>query len=295
MFKLCAGLAVATLALQGARAQTALARTPPRPLLRETVQVPVHNSNAREPHFRQNIDVEIVRGRTRRRRPFLILLHGRAADAPERARLSLPVYPANSAYFARLGFIVLTPLRVGYGLSGGPDVEYTGRCASKHFAAGVAPAADEVRQVIRFAAARPDVDGAHGILVGESFGGLVALAVAAADAPGIVGVVNISGGDGGDSLHRPDDPCRPDRLRQTFARYGGTSRVPTLWMYSANDRLWGPRLPRQWYRAFVAAGGAGQFVELPADKNNGHFIFDRNAKDWHPAFRRFLASLRSRM
>ncbi|MDE1922760.1 MAG: dienelactone hydrolase, partial [Gammaproteobacteria bacterium] len=88
---------------------------------------------------------------------------------------------------------------------------------------------------------------------------------------------------------------RPDQLRRTFARYGRTSRVPTLWMYSANDRLWGPRFPRQWYRAFVAAGGAGRFVELPADKNNGHFIFDRNAKACHPAFRRFLASIKSRM
>ncbi len=295
MVKICIGAAVAILALRGACAHAVGAQTRHGSLLRETVQVPVRNSAAQEPRFRQLIDVEIVRERSRRRLPFLILLHGRAADAPERARLELPVYPANSRYFARLGFIVFTPLRVGYGLSGGPDVEYTGDCAFKRYDEGIGAAADEVRQLIGFAAARPDVDPAHGILVGESFGGLVALAAAAAHDPGVVAAVNIAGGDGGDSLHRPDDPCRPDQLRRTLAQYGRTSRVPTLWMYSANDRLWGPRFPRQWYRAFVAAGGAGRFVALPADKNNGHFIFDRNAKAWHPAFRRFLAWSTSRM
>jgi hypothetical protein len=100
--------------------------------------------------------------------------------------------------------------------------------------------------------------------------------------------VNISGGDGGNARTRADEPCRPDQMRETFARYGSANRLPTLWMYSANDRVWGPVYPRQWFAAFTHAGGRGQFVELPADKNNGHYIFNRNAAAWHPAFEAFL-------
>jgi hypothetical protein len=32
-------------------------------------------------------------------------------------------------------------------------------------------------------------------------------------------------------------------------------------------------------------------VALPADKNNGHFIFNRNALAWQPRFETFVAGL----
>jgi dienelactone hydrolase len=206
--------------------------------------------------------------------------------------MGLKTYPANSRYFASKGFVVLVPTRVGYGVSRGPDVEYTGTCQSKHFADGAAVAVVETRQVLRYAERLAYVDPDHGIVVGESFGGLVAIAIAADDIRGVVAAVNISGGDGGNVRTRIDEPCRPDQMRETFARYGSANRLPTLWMYSANDRVWGPVYPKQWFAAFTQAGGRGQFVDLPADKNNGHYIFSRNAAAWHPAFESFLAGLK---
>ena len=234
----------------------------------------------------------IVREATADRRPFLVLLHGRGTSAAERTAMGLQTYPANSRYFASMGFVVLVPTRVGYGVSRGPDVEYTGTCASKHFADGAAVAVIETRQVLRYAERLAYVDPDRGIVVGESFGGLVAIAIAAGDIRGVVAAVNISGGDGGDVRTRVDEPCRPDQMRETFARYGSANRLPTLWMYSANDRVWGPVYPRQWFAAFAQAGGRGQFVDLPADKNNGHYIFNRNAAAWHPAFESFVAGLK---
>jgi dienelactone hydrolase len=200
-------------------------------------------------------------------------------------------YPANSRYFASLGYTVLVPTRIGYGVTAGPDVEYTGECASKRFADGAAVAVAETREIVRHAQGLAGVDPERGIVVGESFGGLVAIAVAASGIRGVRAAVNISGGDGGDARTRPDEPCRPDLLRETFAAYGRANRIPTLWMYSANDRVWGNVYPRQWFEAYLQAGGRGQFVQLPADKNNGHYIFNRNAAAWHPAFERFLAGL----
>lgn len=261
-------------------------------LLEDTLQIAVHADATGGPALHQSILVRVVRpSEAGPALPYLVLLHGRAADPALRARLALPIYPANARYFAGLGFAVLIPLRAGYGASGGPDVEQTGSCELKRYAEGVAPAAAETRQVLEFARSLPYVDPARGLIVGESFGGLAAIALAAHPPRGLRGVVNVAGGDGGDSLHRPDEPCRPDQLRAAFARYGRTARIPTLWLYSANDRFWGTVYPRQWYEAFRGAGGVGTFVTLPADKNNGHFIFNRNAPAWHPAFERFLDGL----
>jgi dienelactone hydrolase len=261
-------------------------------IIEQTIEVPVQVQPRDGPEVRQNIAVTIVREATADRRPFLVLLHGRGTSPAERTAMGLKTYPANSRYFASKGFVVLVPTRVGYGVSRGPDVEYTGTCQSKHFVDGAAVAVVETRQVLRYAERLAYVDPDHGIVVGESFGGLVAIAIAADDIRGVVAAVNISGGDGGNVRTRIDEPCRPDQMRETFARYGSANRLPTLWMYSANDRVWGPVYPKQWFAAFTQAGGRGQFVDLPADKNNGHYIFSRNAAAWHPAFESFLAGLK---
>jgi dienelactone hydrolase len=261
-------------------------------IIEQTIEVPVQVQPRDKPEVRQNIAVTIVREATADRRPFLVLLHGRGTSPAERTAMGLKTYPANSRYFASKGFVVLVPTRVGYGVSRGPDVEYTGTCQSKHFVDGAAVAVVETRQVLRYAERLAYVDPDHGIVVGESFGGLVAIAIAADDIRGVVAAVNISGGDGGNVRTRIDEPCRPDQMRETFARYGSANRLPTLWMYSANDRVWGPVYPKQWFAAFTQAGGRGQFVDLPADKNNGHYIFSRNAAAWHPAFESFLAGLK---
>jgi dienelactone hydrolase len=195
----------------------------------------------------------------------------------------------NARYFATRGFAVLIPTRIGYGVTGGPDVEFTGPCADKRVAAGTDAGASQVRQLLAWAVGRPGIDAGRGLLVGESFGGLVALA--AGSTSGVRGVVSIAGGDGGDSLRHPDAPCGVDHVAAALQSYARTTHVPTLWMYSANDRLWGTSAPRGWLDAYRAAGGAATFVALPADKNNGHFIFTRNPPAWHPAFEQFAALL----
>jgi|GEM_PF-478150 len=264
---------------------TATAATP---IVEEIIEVPVQLQGSRGQLVKQRMLVSITRPADDARHPFLVLHHGRPSDARGFAGMGVQNYPANAHYFAGLGFAVLTPTRVGYGSTGGPDLEYTGECRDKHHAAGIAPAVEATRQLLRHAIGLTYVDTRRGLVVGESFGGIVAIASVAQRLPGVQAGVNISGGDGGDPVRRIDTPCRPDQMQQTFAVFGARTALPTLWMYSANDRLWGPRYPSQWYAAFRAAGGNGRFVQLPADKNNGHYIFNRNAAAWHPAFEQFL-------
>jgi pimeloyl-ACP methyl ester carboxylesterase len=67
--------------------------------------------------------------------------------------------------------------------------------------------------------------------------------------------------------------------------------MPTLWLYSENDRYFGNTLPRQWFDGFVAAGGGGRFVRLPPYPDNGHLIFEGNPDAWKPAVEAFLREL----
>lgn len=265
-------------------ALTALAAPARGAVVEDVLNVPVHVA-----HEERSLVVTRVRDDARGTSPFLVLLHGRPADRAAFARLGRVDYPANARYFAQRGFTVLIPTRIGYGVTGGADVEFSGPCTDKQPLRGIAMAHDQVRQLLDWAIGHTLVDPHRGLLVGESFGGLAALG--AGDLPGVIGVVSVAGGDGGDSLQHPDAPCGPEAVEAALRVVARTTRVPTLWLYSANDRLWGPTIPRRWFEAYRAAGGEATYVPLPADKNNGHFIFNRNPPAWRPAFERFAVML----
>ena len=102
--------------------------------------------------------------------------------------------------------------------------------------------------------------------------------------------VNFAGGGGGRPDTHPEQPCSVERMTQLFASYGATARIPTLWVYSRNDKFWGPELPRVWHKAFTDRGGTGEFVSLPEYKSDGHPSFTGAPEAWKPAFEAFLKS-----
>jgi pimeloyl-ACP methyl ester carboxylesterase len=77
-------------------------------------------------------------------------------------------------------------------------------------------------------------------------------------------------------------------LTALFSSYGATARIPTLWLYSENDRYFGQDKPRAWFNAYVHSGGLGKFVQLPPFKDNGHGSFTLNPDAWKPSFEEFL-------
>src|SRR5262249_35060937 len=131
-----------------------------------------------------------------------------------------------------------------------------------------------------------------GIVIGQSFGGTVAITLAAKNVPGVLAAVNFAGGGGGNPVTQTAQPCGPDRLTQMFAGYGATTRIPTLWLYSENDKYFGKALPHTWFNAFRARGGDGRFVALPPHEPDGYKSFTGNPDAWRPAFEDFLATLR---
>lgn len=260
-------------------------------ILEEVVDVPVRVKTIYGQEANQTIKVTVFRDDQRDKAPYLVLNHGRPASEADFAKMKRQRFAENSAYFVSLGFVVLVPTRVGYGESGGLDVEYSGHCDSRNFAPAYAAAAEQTVAVLKAATGLPYVDLSRGIVVGQSFGGMTSITLATRELPGLVGAVNFAGGGGGNPAERPENPCSAYRLSTLYGDYGAVAKVPTLWLYSENDRYWGAELPRKWFKGFVDAGGKGQFVQLPSYKDNGHGIFTGNPGSWKPAFEAFIQEI----
>jgi dienelactone hydrolase len=254
----------------------------------DVLQVPVTVVDREGRRVEATIDVTVWQDSSRGRSPVAVLHHGRAGD-PDLRRAPLRSYGDTARFLVGLGFVVLAPTRLGYGPRGGSDVEEPGACEASDYPPGYEAALAQTRAVLDLARTLPGADMGHVLVLGQSVGGAVAVAAAGLREPGLRATVNFAGGDGGDSWSQPDRPCRPDRLQALFAGFGSTARVPVLWLYSANDRYWGPTYPRAWFAAFTAAGGRGEFVRLPAFEDDGHFSFYGNRDAWRPAFLAFLA------
>jgi dienelactone hydrolase len=260
-------------------------------IVEEVIDVRVQMKSPQGQDIDQPIKVTIFRDDSREKAPYLILNHGRAGDAVGRANLKRARYSENSRYFVSKGFVVLVPTRIGYGETGGPDVEDSGPCDDRKFAPAYAAAAKETMAVIKTAEKLAYVDLSRGVVAGQSFGGMTAITLSSMKFPGMLGAINFAGGGGGNPKKRPGNPCSADRLLKLFEEYGAASSIPTLWLYSENDRYWGPDLPGKWCAAFVAAGGKAEFTSLPAHGEDGHSSFTANPDAWKPAFEKFIREL----
>ena len=257
-------------------------------VVEEVIELPVTVANMRGQSVSRAIKVTIFRDDAAASSPFLVLNHGRPAKFEDFAKLGRVRYSENSRYFVARGFAVFVPTRIGYGATGGEDVEYSGACSARKYPPVYEAAAQQTIKVMEHARTLPYVDSARGIVLGQSFGGATAIAVAAKNVPGVLAAVNFAGGGGGNPTGRPQNPCRPDLLTQLFAGYGATARIPTYWLYSENDQYFGNEHPQHWFKAYLAAGGRGEFVQLPPYGEDGHGSFSKNPAAWRPAFEDFL-------
>jgi len=187
-----------------------------------------------------------------------------------------------------MGFIIAVPTRIGYGATEGEDIEYSGPCNNRNYPPGYAAAADQLQAALALLRQRPDVSQERGVVIGQSYGGATAIALAARNLRGVQAAVNFAGGGGGDPVGSPQQPCATVRIKRLFAGYGSTARTPTLWIYTENDMYFGPKYPREWFDAFKEAGGAGEYVLYPPHGNDGHLLFSASPDTWKPKVLEFL-------
>ncbi len=263
-------------------------------IIEEIIEVPVSASNSNftnSPKFEQKITVTIWRDDAIKKAPYLLFSHGRAGTDQERAKFGRSSEKRNSEYFVSKGFAVILPTRIGYGVSGGPDADYSGACGNKNYLEAIKVAVDQSKQVLNHVLDFSYIDKSKGIVVGQSVGGFTTIGLSAENIPGLKGAINFAGGNGGDPIKSPERPCGDYVIKDTFAKYGASNKVPTLWLYSVNDKYWGEQLPKDWFAAFQKAGGKGQFISLPAFKEDGHSIFRGDLNAWKNDFEKFIKEI----
>jgi len=230
--------------------------------------------------------------------PVVVFSHGRSGVAQQRARLDVGVSRVQLQYWLAKGVAVVAPVRPGYGISSGGDVEAhggrrdgDGRCTLLPDFRKTADAATlAIAATVQWLRAQPWADAKHVLLVGQSVGGLATVAAGAQSLPGVVGIINFAGGAGGDPQRWPGLSCDPDQLTRLYAGYGRATRVPSLWLYAANDQFWGPEEPRAWHAAFALGHSATTFVQAPAVADgDGHGLANHEPALWAPAVEQFLA------
>jgi dienelactone hydrolase len=255
----------------------------------EQIDVPVRVADIYGKVIEQSIKVTVFRDDANPRpAPVLVLNHGRAIQPEARARMGRVRLLEASRFFVARGFIVAVPTRVGYGVSGGPDVEDTGVCTRKNYPPAYAASAEQALAALAAVRERPDAAKDRAIIMGQSFGGATAVAVASMNPSGVQATINFAGGGGGNPETQPQRPCVPQLLERMFKAYGQTARIPMLWVYAENDMYFGPTLPREWYDAYVSHGAPAEFVLFPPQGDDGHQLFYRFQPVWQPKVAEFL-------
>lgn len=176
-------------------------------------------------------------------------------------------------------------MRRGYGTSGGDYTEGVACERDGNFTASGLIAAGDIRAAFDYFSKRPDVDPKIMIAVGESAGGFSSIALSSIAPQGLVAVISFAGGRGSTG---PYQICQQEKLFTAFANYGRTSRVPTLWIYAANDNFFEPRVAKRFYESFTGTGGMAEFIAHPAHGENGHNLVYRGISLWTPYVDDFL-------
>ena len=123
----------------------------------EVLTLPVTVNDAYGKKITRDITVTVFSDDTNPRpAPVLVLNHGRAAEADKRAELGRARFTDASRFLVRHGFIVAVPTRIGYGVTGGDDVENSGACERKVYEPGYAAAAAQTLAVLAAVRERPD-------------------------------------------------------------------------------------------------------------------------------------------
>ena len=223
--------------------------------------------------------------------PLAVISHGSPASASQRPTMEVPTFGPASNWLLQQGYMVALPLRRGYGETGGAWAESYGSCSNPDYYRAGLTSAEDIADAIAFFRVRLEVDRDRVLVIGWSAGGWGSIALASENPKGVFAVLNFAGGRGGG---QPSGNCTPKRLVAAAGRYGATARVPSLWLYSANDSFFGPELGREMFDAFVDAGGRAEYVALPAFGRDGHRVFaaaDGRAL-WQPPVEKFLAKLK---
>ena len=214
--------------------------------------------------------------------PLLLMNHGKQAGPARQQQRERFIYMATE--FVRRGYAVMLPMRTGFAQSTGAYRDFG--CDMLANAQGQAR---DMLDALAYARRQSWVDPERIVVAGQSYGGMAALALATRALSGVRGVLNFAGG------LRVDMPgCDwPSALAKAFATFGAYSRIPSLWLYGANDSYFAPALAQRLFHSFAGSGGRGELFAYGPFKRDAHLTL--GSRDgvavWLPPTERFLQKI----
>ena len=190
----------------------------------------------------------------------LIVPGGNRSTAP----LDINPYTWLARDFARRGWLAAVVMRRGYGGSEGTRPSAL-PCTPGSVEAWATDAADELAASLQAVGRRPDADPGRMIVIGTGSGGLAAIALSARNPRGLDAVVSLAGGI------QPENRCASDAgVAEAMKKFGLTSRVSNLWIYSPKDEVFPPDFTENLHAAFLDGGGDVKFVQFHIDGDVGN-------------------------
>jgi dienelactone hydrolase len=235
--------------------------------------------------------------------PLLVMNHGVSLDPKERSYFPVIEFRDAAIWFARQGYVVVAPVRPGYGATAieiperglfGLFFSGVGNCLDANFRdAGLAIASIN-KWVMEYMSVQPFIKRDEVVVVGQSGGGWGAIALASQNPASVRAIIGFAAGRGGHLNGKPNNNCAPDNLVEAVAQFGRTARIPMLWIYTHNDSYFGPELTKRLATAFQAAGGNVEYHLLPDFGEDGHFMIDSAdaVQLWAPLVSEFLKNHR---
>ncbi|MCX8028135.1 MAG: prolyl oligopeptidase family serine peptidase [Thermodesulfovibrionales bacterium] len=220
--------------------------------------------------------------------PLVVINHGTPRDMSKKDRIFK--FSSQSKEFVKRGFVVVVPMRRGYGGSEGNYAESYGRCENPDYYNVGMESAKDIKAVIQYMTEQSYVDKNRILVVGQSSGGFGSLALGSMKVDGLMGIINFAGVRG--SI-KEDFICSPVRLSQATYEFAKTSKVPTLWIYTENDKFVSPSVSKEMFDSYIKGGGKGKFILLPPFKQDGHSLFGDvdGIQIWMPIVDAFLKEI----
>jgi dienelactone hydrolase len=174
--------------------------------------------------------------------PLAVINHG--APRNNVARADEPRHRVSFAadHFLSRGYAVVMPMMRGFAGSGGQ--QQSEGCDYERFALN--EAAD-----IEYMERQTYLDPNRIVVTGQSFGGWNTLALGSLNLKDVKGLVNYVGG-----MRTTDCSTSDDSLIAAAGRFGARTRVPSIWFYGDNDRLFSVATWRAMYSRYVTASSS---------------------------------------
>lgn len=258
------------------------------PYRKQEWRIPVLDADGRTGRL---LEALLYRPAGEAKRPLVVISHGTPRRMVDRTGMRPDWAERPAAFFVADGYAVIVPMRRGYGRSPGEaDDHAAGGCSSPDYYDAGLRVGRQILAIAEFMRRQSFVEGGRIVLAGQSAGGFATLAAASWNPAGVVALVNFAGGRGSRAAH---DVCGEARLVEAMERFGAGTRIPSIWLYSANDTYFRPELAHRLHAAYARGGARTSLHILPRYGRDGHGFVRRADSEgaWHPLVRDFLAGL----